>query len=158
MKAVLKRINERYLENAKHYSNDFDHAVYMFLNIAYMRETSRDASPVASQDDEVGKWLALAVENAILTYEGVELALVNKEKEERKEDNVDADRKKAKDYYAGAKLCAGFNDVDNSHFRAAAENVIGMGVTRGEIFVSDASRGCCRDVYKAFRAICKSWK
>lgn len=156
MKEVLNRINELYLENAKHYCNDFDHAVYMFLNIAYMRETQRNASPVAFPTDEVGKLLAEAVETAILVYEEVELECVNKE--EQKEVDVDELRQKAKTLYATAKKCADFNDVVNSHFRAAAENVIGLGVTRGEIYITDASEGSCRNVYKAFRAICKSWK
>lgn len=156
MKETLDRINELYLDNANHYCNDFDHAVYMFLNIAYMRETQRNASPAALPTDEVGKLLAEAVEAAILVYEEVELECVNKE--EQKEVDVDELRQKAKTLYATAKKCADFNDVVNSHFRAAAENVIGLGVTRGEIYITDASEGCCRNVYKAFRAICKSWK
>ncbi len=156
MKETLNRINELYLNNAKRYCNDFDHAVYMFLNIAYMRETQRNASPVAFPTDEVGKLLAEAVEAAILVYEEMELECVNKEEQE--EVDVDELRQKAKELYATAKKCADFNDVINSHFRGAAENVIGFGVTRGEIYISDASEGCCRDVYKAFRAICKSWE
>lgn len=156
MKETLNRINELYLDNANHYCNDFDHAVYMFLNIAYMRETQRNSSPVAFPVDEVGKLLAEAVETAILVYEEIELEYVNKE--EQKEVDVDGLRQKAKTLYATAKKCADFNDVVNSHFRAAAENVIGLGVTRGEIYITDASKGCCRNVYKAFRAICKSWK
>lgn len=156
MKEVLDRINELYLNNAKHYCDDFDHVVYMFLNIAYMRETQRNASPVAFPTDEVCKLLAEAVEAAILAYEGTELEYVNKEEQE--EVDVDGLRQKAKTLYTTAKKCADFNDVVNSHFRAAAENVIGFGVTRGGIYISHASGGCCRNVYKAFRAICKSWK
>lgn len=156
MKEVLNRINELYLNNANHYCNDFDHAVYMFLNIAYMRETQYDTNPLAFPVDEIGKLLAEAVEAAILVYEEVELECVNKEEQE--EVDVDDLRQKAKTLYAAAKKCADFNDVVNSHFRAAAENVIGLGVTRGEIYITDASEGCCRNVYKAFRAICKSWK
>lgn len=156
MKETLNRINELYLDNANHYCDDFDHAVYMFLNIAYMRETQRNASPVVFPTDEVGKLLAEAVETAILVYEEIELECVNKE--EQKEVDVDDLRQKAKTLYATAKKCADFNDVVNSHFRAAAENVIGLGVTRGEIYITDASEGSCRNVYKAFRAICKSWK
>ena len=152
MKETLDRINELYLNNAKRYYNDFDHAVYMFLNIAYMRETQRKASPVAFPTDEVGKLLAEAVEAAILAYEGTEFECV------KREVDVDEVRQKAKTLYATAKKCTDFNDVVNSHFRAAAENVIGFGVTRGEIYINDAPDGCCRDVYKAFRAICKSWK
>ncbi|MBO7206403.1 MAG: hypothetical protein J6W10_02185 [Kiritimatiellae bacterium] len=152
MKETLNRINELYLNNAKSYYNDFDHAVYMFLNIAYMRETQRNASPVAFPTDEVGKLLAEAVEAAILAYEGTEFECV------KREVDVDEVRQKAKTLYATAKKCADFNDVVNSHFRAAAENVIGLGVTRKEIYITDASEGSCRNVYKAFRAICKSWK
>lgn len=151
MKETLDRINAIYLDNAKRYCKTFDHAVYLFLNIAYMRETQRNASPVAFPTDEVGKLLTEAVENAILAYEKTELEYVDKVV-------VDDLRQKAKTLYATAKKCANFNDVVNSHFRAAAENVIGLGVTRGEILVNDASEGCCRNVYKAFRAICKSWK
>ena len=156
MKEVLDRINELYLNNANHYCDDFDHAVYMFLNIAYMRETQRNASPVVFPTDEVGKLLAEAVETAILVYEEIELECVNKE--EQKEVDVDELRQKAKTLYATAKKCAEFNDVVNSHFRAAAENVIGLGVTSGKFFISASSGGCCQDVCEAFQAICKSWK
>lgn len=156
MKEVLNRINELYLNNAKHYCSDFDRTVYMFLNIAYMRETQRNNSPVAFPTDEVGKLLAEAVEAAILAYEEMELEYVNKEEQE--EVDVDDLRQKAKTLYATAKKCADFNNVVNSHFRAAAESVIGFGVTRGKIFISDAPVGCCQDVCEAFQAICKSWK
>lgn len=156
MKETLDRINKMYLNNANHYCIDFDHAVYMFLNIAYMRETQRNSSPVVFPVDEVGKLLAEAVEAAILAYEETELECVNKEEQE--EVDVDDLRQKAQTLYTTAKKCADFNGVVNSHFRAAAENVIGLGVTRKKIYISDTSDGCCRDVYKAFRAICKSWK
>lgn len=154
MQEVLNRINELYLENANRYCNDFDHAVYMFLNIAFMRETTRDKNAVVSALDDVQKALAEAVEAAVIAYEAE--GLLDDEDEENKEPvDVEALREATENKYKFAKECVDFGNVKNTLFRAAAENVIGMGITRHNLYINQGSKGCASDVYKAYRAICK---
>lgn len=154
MKETLNRINKMYRNNAHRYCNDFDNAVYMFLNIAFMLETTRDKNADESTLDDVQEMLAEAVEAAVIAYEAEGL-LDDKDEENKEPVDVEALREAAENKYKFAKECVDFGNVKNSHFRAAAENVIGMGISRHNLYINQGSKGCVRDVYKAYRAICK---
>lgn len=158
MKEILNRINKMYLNNAHRYYNDFDNAVYMFLNIAFMRETTRNKNEAATTLDDVQKLLTEAVEAAVIAYEADGLLDDDEDNENKKTSDVEALRETAENKYKTARGCVDFGNKKNSHFRAAAENVIGMGITRHNLYISQGSRGCARDVYKAYRSICKDLK
>lgn len=154
MKEILNRINKMYLDNAHRYCNDFDHAVYMFLNIAFMLETTRDKNAAATTLDDVQELLTEAVEAAVIAYEAEGL-LDGEDDENKKPTDVNALRETAENKYKTARGCVDFGNKKNCHFRAAAENVIGMGITRHNFYISQGSKGCARDVYKTYRSICK---
>lgn len=155
MKEILDRINEEYLKNARRYDTKLDYAVYMFLNIAYMAANEDMSIDVA----DFRKGMCEVVEVALAANAERHLlhGRFGKSAEEQEKIVSETLVERLKTQYCEIKKTVGYGDKRNSHFRAAAENVIGFCATDDRISVNVCYLGCVRDMFKTYRAICKSW-
>ena len=152
MKEILDRINQKYLERELRFDERFDYAMYLFLNIAFLSEDREDL-PGTVRD--VQKALAEAVEAALDVVEQRRKNFVEKNCCNPFE-GLDELRERVEEKYRFASKCVDFGNIKNSHFRAAAQNVIGIVLTEGKVYVNADGAGRVRDVFKAYRAIVKA--
>lgn len=151
MREVLERLNEKYNATSWGHNERFDYAAYMFLNIAYMSEERQDLPDTVRDVQEA---LAEAVEAAfdVMQRRHADLRTwVDNSFEELNEL-----KKLVKEKYRFASECVDFNSANNSKYRAAAQNVIGLALAEGKVHINASGDGAIRDVFKAYRAIVKA--
>lgn len=152
MKEILDRINQKYLKRERGFAEHFDYAMYLFLNIAFLSEDRKDLPGTVH---DVQKALAEAVEAALDVVEQYHGNFEVKGCSNPFE-GLDELRERVEEKYRFASECVDFGNIKNSHFRAAAQNVIGIVLTKGKVHISYDGAGQVRDVFEAYRAIVKT--
>jgi hypothetical protein len=152
MKEILDRINQKYLKCERGFDERFDYAMYLFLNIAYMSEERQDLPDTVR---DVQKALAEAVEEAFYVVEQYHSNAMKRECY-NPFGGLDELRERVEEKYRFASECVDFGNIKNSHFRAAAQNVIGIVLAKGKVHINADGAGRVRDVFKTYRAIVKS--
>ena len=152
MKEILNRINQKYLKHERGFSERFDYAMYLFLNIAFLSEDREDLPDTVR---DVQKALAEAVEAALDAVVQHHNNCVKKDCYYPFEGS-DELCERVEEKYRFASECVDFGNSKNSHFRAAAQNVIGIVLARGKVHISPDGFGKMRDVLKTYRAIVKA--
>lgn len=123
---ILKEVNQLYLDHR--FKAVFDTALYMFLNVAYLSET-QNLDPDELTENPVGEGSTSFKKDAI--YD-VRFNLTRAVKAATEfmiaADNLECRSKpdEAKRLYLNVKNNPFFNCDENVHFRAAAENAIGI--------------------------------
>ena len=151
MKEILDRINQKYLK-LERFDERFDYAMYLFLNIAFLSEEREDLPDTVR---DVQKALAEAVEEALYLVEQCHSNMMKRECY-NPFGGLDELCERVEEKYRFASECVDFGNSKNSHFRAAAQNVIGIVLARGKVHISPDGFGKMRDVFKAYRAIVKA--
>lgn len=152
---ILKEVNQLYLDN--HFKAVFDTALYMFLNVAYQSET-QNLDPDELIENPGNEGVMLFKKSAI--YD-VRFNLTRAVKAATEfmiaTDNLECCPKpdEAKRLYLNVKNNPLFNCEKNVHFRAAAENVIGIAAYYAETgFYPRGSKTC--DIMRRARNACRS--
>ena len=129
MKEILDRINKKYLKRERGFAEHFDYALYLFLNIAFLNEDREDL-PGTVRD--VQKALAEAVEAAVDVVEQYHGNVMKRECY-NPFGGLDELYERVEEKYRFASECVDFGNIKNSHFRAAAQNVIGIVLAKGKV-------------------------
>lgn len=152
---ILKEVNLLYLNYQ--YKAVFDTALYMFLNIAYQSETQRiDPDELAENPDDGSVMLfkkgeiydvRFALTRAV--KEAAEFMIASNDVE--RVANLD----EAKRLYLDVKDSPLYNCEENVHFRAAAENVLGIAAYFEETGHFPRGSKTC-DIMRRARNACRS--
>lgn len=152
---VLKKVNELYLNHR--FKAVFDTALYMFLNVAYQSET-QNLDPDELTENPGNEGVMLFKKGAI--YD-VRFNLTRAVKAATEfiiaTDNLEnyPEPDEAKRLYLNVKDSPVYNCEENVHFRAAAENVIGIAAYYAETgFYPRGSKTC--DIMRRARNACRS--